>query len=39
MQAAVKLKIDNVSKVFGKNGNQVVALDNTSFEVKEVDCC
>lgn len=35
MQAAVKLKIDNVSKVFGKNGNQVVALDNTSFEVKE----
>jgi len=34
-QAPVKLKIDNVSKVFGKNNNQVVALDKTSFEVQE----
>lgn len=34
-QAPVKLKIDNVSKVFGGNGSQVIALDKTSFDVEE----
>jgi len=33
--APLKLKIDNVSKVFGDNENKVIALDRTSFEVKE----
>ncbi|MBO8168574.1 MAG: ABC transporter ATP-binding protein [Thermoanaerobacteraceae bacterium] len=31
----VKLKIENVSKIFGDGDNRVVALDKTSFEVKE----
>lgn len=34
-QKKIKLKIDNVSKIFGKSNNQVVALDKTSFEVEE----
>ncbi|MFZ7104685.1 MAG: ABC transporter ATP-binding protein [Peptococcaceae bacterium] len=34
-QEKIKLKIDNVSKIFGKQNNQVIALDKTSFEVQE----
>ncbi|MGI6226226.1 MAG: ABC transporter ATP-binding protein [Peptococcales bacterium] len=34
-QAPIKLQIDNVSKVFGTNNNQVIALDKTTFDVKE----